>query len=70
MNATAIKGKNRPAKSSDLDRQIRDAKVVLRTPGCFGGLGCRHALARARKRNAGKAGTDWESVKKEFGFDF
>lgn len=23
-----------------------------------------------KKRNAGKVGTDWESVKKEFGFDF
>lgn len=30
----------------------------------------RRELARAKRRNAGKAGTDWESVKKEFGFDF
>ena len=30
----------------------------------------RRELARAKKRNGGKAGADWESVKKEFGFDF
>jgi hypothetical protein len=30
----------------------------------------RRELARAKKRNAGKSGTDWESVKKEFGFDY
>jgi hypothetical protein len=30
----------------------------------------RRELARAKKRNGGKAGTDWESVKKEFGFVF
>jgi len=33
-------------------------------------LSDRRELARAKKRNAGKAGTDWETVKKEFGFDF
>ncbi len=71
MNATAIKCKNRRAKSSDLDRQIRDAKVVLRDlRDALEDLDDRRALARARKRNAGKAGTDWETVKKEFGFDF
>jgi hypothetical protein len=30
----------------------------------------RRELARAKKRNAGKSGVNWESVKKEFGFDF
>jgi len=71
MNATAIKCKNRPAKSSDLDRQIRNAKVVLRDlRDALEDLDDRRALARAKKRNAGKTGTDWESVKKEFGFDF
>jgi len=27
-------------------------------------------LARAKKKNAGKPGTDWQTVKKEFGFKF
>jgi len=30
----------------------------------------RRELARAKKRNAGKTGTDWETVKKELGFSF
>jgi hypothetical protein len=30
----------------------------------------RRKLARAKKRNAGKPGTDWESVKKELGLIF
>jgi hypothetical protein len=30
----------------------------------------RRELARAKKRNGGKARANWESVKKEFGFDF
>jgi len=71
MNATAIKSRSRPANSSALDRQIRNAKMVLRDlRDTLEDLDDRRALARAKKRNAGKAGTDWESVKKEFGFDF
>jgi len=71
MNATAIKRKNRPATCSELDRQIRAAKVVLRDlRDALEDMDDRRELARARKRNAGKPGTDWESVKKEFGFDF
>lgn len=71
MNATAIKRKIRPANSSALDRQIRNAKMVLRNlRDTLEDLDDRRELARAKKRNAGKAGTDWESVKKEFGFDF
>ncbi len=42
-------------------------KIVRRE---FQDLQDRRELARAKKRNGGKAGTDWESVKKEFGFDF
>jgi hypothetical protein len=71
MNATAIKSKRRPANWADLDRQIRQAKVVLRQlRDTLEDLDDRRELARAKKRNAGKAGTDWESVKKECGFDF
>jgi len=71
MNATAIKSKNRPATGSELDRQIRAAKVVLRDlRDALEDMDDRRELARARKRNAGKPGADWESVKKEFGFDF
>ena len=71
MNATTIKSKSRPAASSELDRQIRAAKAVLRDlRDTLEDMDDRRELARARKRNAGKAGTDWETVKKEFGFDF
>ena len=46
-------------------------KVVLRDlRDTLEDLDDRRELARAKKRNARKAGTDWESVKKEFGFDF
>ena len=71
MSATAVKIKNRPANWPELDRQIRNAKIVLRQlRDTLEDLDDRRELARAKKRNAGKAGTDWESVKKEFGFDF
>jgi hypothetical protein len=71
MSATAVKIKNRPANWPDLDRQIRNAKIVLRQlRDTLEDLDDRRELARAKKRNAGKAGTDWESVKKEFGFDY
>jgi hypothetical protein len=70
MNAT-VKNKSRAAKRSTVDRQIRDAKVVLRElHDTLEDLQDRRDLARARKRNAGKPGVAWESVKKEFGFDF
>ena len=71
MNSTAAKSKNRPAIGPDVDRQIRNAKIVLRElRDTLEDLDDRRELARAKKRNAGKPGTDWESIKKEFGFDF
>jgi hypothetical protein len=71
MNATAIKSKSRQTNWPDLDRQIRKAKVVLRElRDTLEDLDDRRELARAKKRNNGKAGRDWETVKKEFGFDF
>jgi len=71
MIATAVKTRNCPANWTDVDRQIRNAKVVLRElRDTLEDLDDRRELARAKKRNGGKAGTNWESVKKEFGFDF
>ena len=71
MSTTAIKSKNRPANWPDVDRQIHEAKIVLRAlRDMLEDLDDRRELARAKKRNGGKAGADWESVKKEFGFDF
>jgi len=71
MSTTAIKSKNPPANWPDVDRQIHQAKLVLRElRDTLEDLDDRRELARAKKRNGGKAGADWESVKKEFGFDF
>ena len=71
MNATAVKNKNRPVNWPDVDRQIRQARVVLRElRDTLEDLDDRRELGRAKRRNAGKPGADWESVKKEFGFDF
>ena len=71
MNATAVKIKSRPANWPDVDRQVRQAKVVLRElRDTLEDLDDRRELARAKKRNAGKPGTDWESVKKELGLVF
>ena len=70
MNAT-IKSKSRPGYRPSVARQIRHAKVVLRQlRDTLEDLEDRRDLARARERNAGKPGVAWESVKKEFGFDF
>ena len=55
----------------NLDRQIAQAKIVLRElRDTLEDLDDRRELARAKQRNAGKRGTDWETVKKELGFEF
>jgi hypothetical protein len=55
----------------DVDRQIRQGKAVLRKlRDTLEDLDDRRELARARKRNGGKSGASWESVKREFGFNF
>ena len=55
----------------NLDRQIAQAKTVLRQlRDTLEDLDDRRELARAKQRNAGKRGTDWEAVKKELGFEF
>ena len=55
----------------NLDRQIAQAKIVLRElRDTLEDLDDRRELARAKQRNAGKRGTDWETVKRELGFEF
>ncbi|MGD1083717.1 MAG: hypothetical protein ABSA47_03090 [Verrucomicrobiota bacterium] len=54
-----------------MNRQICNARIVLRElRGALEDLDDRRELARAKMRHAGKAGAQWEVVKKEFGFDF
>lgn len=70
MNATTLK---KPAvrRPQTLDRQIAQARIVLRElRDTLEDLDDRRELARAKQRNAGKPGTDWETVKKELGFEF
>ena len=68
---TAIKSKSRPTNWPEVDRQIQQGKAVLRElRGTLENLDDRRELARAKKRNGAKPGTDWATVKKEFGFDF
>jgi hypothetical protein len=63
--------KKRPANWAGVDRQIRNAKVVLsELRDTLEDLDDRRELARAKKRSSGKPGSDWASIKKEFGFDF
>ena len=74
MSPTATvtaKSKSRPAGLPDLDRQISQAKTVLRQlRDTLEDLDDRRDLARAKQRNAGKPGTDWETVKQELGLPF
>ena len=54
-----------------MNRQIAAAKTVLRQlRDTLEDLDDRREIARAKERNAGKPGTDWEFVKKELGFEF
>ena len=70
MSTTTMKS---PAirRPQNLDRQIAQAKVVLRKlRDTLEDLDDRRELTRAKQRNAGKRGTNWETVKKELGFEF
>ena len=68
MSTVTSKAKGR---RTDLDRQVAEAKAVLRRlRDTLEDLDDRRELARAKKRNADKPGTDWETVKKELGFKF
>jgi predicted nucleic acid-binding Zn-ribbon protein len=71
MSIANAKRKTASARLPDLDRQIAEAKTVLRQlRDALEDLDDRRELARAKKRNAGKPGTNWEAVKKELGFEF
>jgi len=71
VSNTGVKTKRAAGRSTELDRQIAEAKAVLRRlRDTLEDLDDRRELARAKKRNAGKPGTNWEAVKKELGFDF
>lgn len=71
MSVASAKAKLRANRLPDLDRQVAEAKAVLRQlRDTLEDLDDRRELAKARKRNAGKPGTDWEVVKKELGLDF
>jgi hypothetical protein len=69
--STATMRKPTLRRRPNLDRQIAQAKAVLRQlRDTLEDLDDRRELARAKQRNAGKRGTDWETVKKELGFEF
>lgn len=57
-----------PQKSPQLKRG--NFRAMLNSVSTIQTLSDRRELGRAKKRNGAKPGTDWESVKKEFGFDF
>jgi predicted nucleic acid-binding Zn-ribbon protein len=71
MSTANVKTKSHLARIPDLDQQIAQAKAVLRQlRDTLEDLDDRRDLARAKKENAGKPGTDWQTVKKQFGFEF
>lgn len=71
MSTAALRNKTASARLPGLDRQIAEGKAVLRQlRDTLETLDDRRDLARAKKRNAGKPGTNWDAVKKEFGFNF
>lgn len=58
--------KKSPART--IDRQIKQARAVLRElRETLEDLEDHRALAKAKKRNAGKPGTPWEVAAKELG---
>jgi hypothetical protein len=69
--STSVAKKSSRTTWPDVDRQIRQGKAVLRElRETLEDLDDRRELAIAKKRNGGKSGANWETVKKEFGFDF
>jgi hypothetical protein len=71
MSITSVKRKTAAARLPDLDRQIAEAKAILRQlRDTLEDLDDRRELARAKKKNAGKPGTNWSAVKKELGLEF
>jgi chromosome segregation ATPase len=71
MSVTSAKRKSASARLPDLDRQIAEAKAILRQlRDTLEELDDRRELARAKKKNAGKPGTNWPAVRKELGLEF
>ena len=71
MSTATLKTTGIRRRRTDLDRQVAQAKAVLRQlRDTLEDLDDRRELARARQRNAGKPGNDWQTVKKELGFKF
>ena len=71
MSIASVKHKTTSARVPELDRQIAEAKAVLRQlRDTLEDLDDRRELARAKKRNADKPGANWDAVKKELGFEF
>ena len=65
MSTAITKGTPSRRPGKDLDRQVARAKAVLRQlRDTLEDLEDRRELARAKHRNAGKRGTDWETMKK------
>jgi hypothetical protein len=61
--------KNRRASGSQIDKQIRRGKAVLRElKATLEDLEDRRDLAAAKRRNAGKVGTPLRQAAKELGF--
>jgi len=68
MSIVTAKRKTASARLPSLDRQIAEAKTVLRQlRDTLEDLDDRRELARAKKRNNGKPGVSWETVKSELG---
>jgi hypothetical protein len=71
MSTAVIRTTATRRRKTDLDHQVAQAKAVLRElRDTLEALDDRRELARAKHRNAGKPGKDWETVKKELGSTF
>lgn len=71
MSTATLKSASIDCRKTDLDRQVAQAKAVLRQlRDTLEDLDDRRELGRAKQRNASKPGTDWEAVKAELGFEF
>jgi hypothetical protein len=71
MSTVTAKRKARARRKSDVNQQIAQGKALLRQlRETLEDLEDRQELIRAKKRDAGKPGVEWNAVKKEFGWRF
>ena len=71
MSTSTITRKRRSANLAKLDRQMAQARAILRQlRDTLEDLDDRRELAKAKRRNGSKPGTSWETVKKELGLKF